>query len=62
MRLSHSMQLALKALQSWKIACGTNLSEYLFLSPSCSKTCLRRNSRLVFSPRSWYIFGVEQVD
>ncbi len=62
MRLSHGTQLALKALHIWKIACGTNLSDYLYLYPSCSKTCSRRNSRLVFSPRSWYIFFVEQVD
>lgn len=62
MRLSHGTQLALKALQSWEIACGTNTSEYLFPSISCCKIHLKGNARLVISRRSWYIFFVEQVD
>ena len=62
MRLSHGTQLALKALQVWKIACGTNISEYLFLCPFCKKTHSAGNSRLVFSLRSCYIIGIEQVD
>ena len=62
MRLSHIMQFILKALHNWKIACGTNVSTYLFLRISCHKTRSRVNDRLVISPRSWYIFHVEQVD
>ncbi len=62
MRLSHITQLALKALYSKKIGCGTNASAYHFLRASCPKTRSRENYRLVFSSRSWYISHIEQVD
>jgi hypothetical protein len=59
MRLSHITQLALKALYSKKIGCGT---ECLFLRTLCYKTCSQGNTGLVFSRWSWYITHVEQVD
>jgi hypothetical protein len=38
MRLSHLTQLALNPLNTWKIAGGTNISEYLFSRTGCLKT------------------------
>ena len=56
MRLSRNRELVMNPLHFWKIACGTNLSDSLYLWPSCSNTCSQRNSRLVFSRWSWYIY------
>ena len=54
MRLSHSMQFILNALQSWKIACGTNVSAYLFSRIRCHKIRWGKKIELVFSRRSCY--------
>jgi hypothetical protein len=51
MRLSHLTQLALNSLHTWKIAGGTNISEYLFSHTGCHKNSfLGRLQAFLFEP------------